>query len=879
VTFTPTDASNYTTATATVAITVLKSTATITWPTPADITYGTALSATQLNATASVPGTFVYTPAPGQLLNAGVSQTLSVTFTPTDTSKYAPATKTVAINVLKAAPAVTWVAPADITYGTALSATQLNASSNVPGTFVYTPAAGVVLNAGAAQTLSVTFTPSDANYATATRTVAIKVLKATPTITWPTPADIASGTALGAAQLNATATATGTFTYTPAAGTVLKVGSAQTLSVTFAPADAANYTSATKTVTINVTKGTPTITWPTPADITYGTALGATQLNATSSVPGSFVYAPVAGTVLNAGPAQALSVTFTPTDTANYATATRTVSINVLKVMPVITWPKPAAISYGTALGATQLNATANMAGTFVYTPPAGTVLNAGPSQTLSATFTPSAGANYAIATASVLIDVLPGSPTITWPTPGGIVFGKALTTTELNATATMSGSTDSGTTAGGTSFAPAAETLTPTESADATLAAATVSDLTSSTPDAASFAPSAESMSNAVALQAPSLADVVLAGPGKTRAGVPGTFTYSPALGTVLKAGARQTLSVTFTPADAKNYRTSTATVTIDVAKATPAITWPSSADIPDGARLSLAHLKATANVEGTFAITPAPGTIVSAGATQTVSVTFTPADCANYAPVTRTVPINVLKRVQTMSAAAPAVTTPHDRSAESIAVALTADGSLPARFNRPLTWTAAANATSPLEYSFWREDNASWSEVQAYSPVSTYRWKPGYADIGSHALQVRVRRSGSTASSEGSAAVDFGITAGPLPVVKSLTPSTASPMAVKTAVTWIARVSGGQSEKCQFWWKDADDWQLARDYGSCQLTWTPKNEDVGSHSLRVWVRNGDSLAAFESAETVTFDVVPQPTTKSDVAPVARSNHQGSEK
>ena len=67
-TFTPTDTANYTTATTTVAITVLKATPTITWATPADIVYGTALSATQLNATASVPGTFVYTPAAGTVL-------------------------------------------------------------------------------------------------------------------------------------------------------------------------------------------------------------------------------------------------------------------------------------------------------------------------------------------------------------------------------------------------------------------------------------------------------------------------------------------------------------------------------------------------------------------------------------------------------------------------------------------------------------------------------------------------------------------------------------------------------------------------------------------------------------------------------------------
>jgi len=39
-------------------------------------------------------------------------------------------------------------------------------------------------------------------------------------------------------------------------------------------------------------KGTPNITWSNPAPITYGTALGPTQLNATASVPGSFTYTP-----------------------------------------------------------------------------------------------------------------------------------------------------------------------------------------------------------------------------------------------------------------------------------------------------------------------------------------------------------------------------------------------------------------------------------------------------------------------------------------------------------------------------------------------------------------------------------------------------------
>jgi len=187
VTFTPTDTTDYATATATVQLVVNKAPSTITWANPSAITYGTALSAVQLNATANVAGTFVYTPAAGAVLTAG-TQTLSVTFTPTDTTDYATATATVQLVVNKAASTITWASPSAITYGTALSAVQLNATANVAGTFVYVPAAGTVLSAGT-QTLTATFTPTDTtDYGTATASVLLVVNKATPILTWPTPA-------------------------------------------------------------------------------------------------------------------------------------------------------------------------------------------------------------------------------------------------------------------------------------------------------------------------------------------------------------------------------------------------------------------------------------------------------------------------------------------------------------------------------------------------------------------------------------------------------------------------------------------------------------------------------------------------------------------
>jgi Abnormal spindle-like microcephaly-assoc'd, ASPM-SPD-2-Hydin len=77
-----------------------------------------------------------------------------------------------------------------------------------------------------------------------------------------------------------------------------------------------------------VNKATPVISWTTPGAILSGTALSGTQLDASSTIPGMFVYSPAAGAVLAAG-SQALSVTFTPTDTTDYTTATKTVTLTV----------------------------------------------------------------------------------------------------------------------------------------------------------------------------------------------------------------------------------------------------------------------------------------------------------------------------------------------------------------------------------------------------------------------------------------------------------------------------------------------------------------------------------------------------------------------
>lgn len=122
----------------------------------------------------------------------------------------------------------------------------------------------------------------------------------------------------------------------------------------------------------------------------------------------------------------ALGVSYAPTKTggstgslsyaydissANSRTLGFSLSGNAIEPVPTITWSTPAAIPYGTPLSATQLNATASyngqpVSGTFVYSPPLGTVLQGGTRQ-IDVQFTPSSP-GYSSASADVILQVTP---------------------------------------------------------------------------------------------------------------------------------------------------------------------------------------------------------------------------------------------------------------------------------------------------------------------------------------------------------------------------------------------------------------------------------------------------------------------------------------
>lgn len=673
---------------------------TLAWPAPDPITYGTPLGAEQFNATASAPGKFVYTPAPGYLLPAG-QHTLWLTFTPSNRMDDAVVQAEVPITVCKMTPEITWPVPQDIHHGTPLSGFQLNATASIAGTFQYSLNVGEILAEGQ-HTLSVLFTPEDiANFTEAMAEVPIVVTKPMPKISWQAPDSIPYATALSAVQLNAVSSVPGTFAYSPSAGEVLEVGN-HTLSVTFTPEDLTSYAVAQYEVQLTVTAATPVIMWPAPASSSYGVALSAAQLNASSLVPGTFTYVPAENEVLPAGK-HTLSVKFTPADSTNYLAVSASVPLTIAKAKPVITWPVPTPITYGTPLNSAQLNAVASVAGSFVYIPAMGAVLSAG-RHTPSVNFTPADTKNYSVAQFAVPLTVTKAMPTIFWPKPAPIPYGKPISATELNATASVPGAFEYSLAEGDllkVGEHHIAVTFTPVDATNYNCVRASVPlTVTKATPTEIAWSAPLPIVYG-TALSATEL---------NATASAHGSFTYNPAEGTVLGAG-KHTITATFLPDD-PNLPKGQATVSLVVTQAMPVISWPTPAPITYGAALTGTELEASASVPGTMLFNPPEGSVPEAGK-QTLRVEFTPTDTANYTQAKAEVPLVVNKAKPEITWMPPA---PINYGSALSPTQLNARATVQGTFvYAPAAGTVLASGTQTLSATFTPADARNYARVHA--------------------------------------------------------------------------------------------------------------------------------------------------------------------
>jgi hypothetical protein len=179
-----------------------------------------------------------------------------------------------------------------------------------------------------------------------------------------------------------------------------------------------------------IAKGTPTINSnPTAAAITYGQTLANSSFSGGSaSVAGAYAFT-TPSTAPNVG-TSSQSVTFTPTDTANYNTVTFNVNVTVNKATPTISVsPTASAITYGQTLASSNLSGgTASVGGTFAFTtsatkPSAGTA-NQG------ITFTPTDTSNYNNATGTASVTVNTKALTISGASATNRAYNRSTTVT-----------------------------------------------------------------------------------------------------------------------------------------------------------------------------------------------------------------------------------------------------------------------------------------------------------------------------------------------------------------------------------------------------------------------------------------------------------------
>lgn len=566
------------------SVVVNQATPTIIWAAPSAITYGTVLSSTQLDAVLSVAGSCTYLPAAGTVLSA-VAQTLTANCTPTDTTNYSSVSKTVSLTVNPATPTITWAAPSAITYGTALSATQLDAVLSVAGSCSYLPAAGSVLSAGA-QTLTATCTPTDTtDYRTpSSASVTITVNRAPLTVT-ASSASITYGTAVPTITAsysglvnNDTASA---LTTAPSCTTTYTTTSAEGLyPTTCSGTVTANYSISyvAGAVTVGLASQTITFTKPT-TPVIYGASSATLSASASSGLTVSFSASgscAVAGNSLIYASAGTCTVTAIQAGNTDYAAATAvSYTVIVNQATPTITWAAPPAITYGTALSAIELDATPSVAGSMTYTATptggsattvsSGSVLTAG-TYTLTATFTPTITTDFASATDSVSLTVNPATATIGSLSPAYVSAGGATFTLTVTGTNFTSGATVYwGSTALTTTYVSATQLTAAVTAAQVTSEGiVTISVLASDGGFSNTFAFAIDSAS-ATAPTFTSSAVTVTAGT---------TATYSITLPTTAGNVAVICLNL---PAGANcNYSSTTKAVTITTSAATPSGSYP---------------------------------------------------------------------------------------------------------------------------------------------------------------------------------------------------------------------------------------------------------------------------------------------------------------
>ena len=317
--FIPNDPVNYNTAVNVASLTVSRMIPHIEWPDPAPIFYGARLSATELNARASVPGSFAYAPKEGIATPGWRTQADGDVPAGAERVLLLRAKPPVTLIVARATPEARWQQPPGYPLRHAArprSTSRFNPKSRATSSSAPTWAKCF---APAGTRLIAYFTPEDAvNFSESEFEATLNVAKRMPALTWHQGAQIVFGTPLDESHLNAQASVPGAIEYTPEAGKVLTAGR-HTVIARFTPDDAKNLEVVEAHLPLTVEKATPAVEWPAQISMVYGMPLDDRVFRISTAVEGSLALTPAKGELLPAG-MHIVHAVFVPADSANYLT-------------------------------------------------------------------------------------------------------------------------------------------------------------------------------------------------------------------------------------------------------------------------------------------------------------------------------------------------------------------------------------------------------------------------------------------------------------------------------------------------------------------------------------------------------------------------------
>ena len=635
-----------------------------------------------INEYPQLPGVFQYSPPVNSVINAG-STVLTVTFTPADGVHYLPCSVSREIKVDRATPVLHWPPPVFIyenyvlddeilscvTSTTMVNKIIKNSTTSLPGIFVYNPPHGTVMKELGPVTLTCEFIPQDAkNYVSNCAEISTKVLKGKPPlIDWPSPEPLVHPQPLTRLELNAKVKGCypGDFIYDPPIGTVLNVGKHE-LKVTFL-SKTVGKTDCFGSTTIEVTVGTPLLTWDKPFDLIDGVPLTEVQLNCKCSNvrEGKFIYNPPIGTRLKKGLKHVLMVTFVPTgvDRDNFTRGTLKQIINVTnqgKKIPRVEFPTPpgpirfpAPITLETHLKAVCLD---DLPGKFEYFPAPDSILDVG-ENFLAVDFTPSDKLNWNRTRRSAWITVLPATPQLIWKSPPFMSYKEPLGADHYDVKAVLSAiKTNGGTTDDpvfgrfyydppiGTildagehiltcRFEPFGKNYIPIEKKNNVMVSRCYPQLEWLPPKETSIPTYPYEVKQKLHLTAKCVYPLKERRLGEVEAKpIDGKFEYSHKEGDILSAG-ETTLTVLFLPFDSINMYSATASIKLCVAKKTPYILWDKAlrdnGNLQYGKKITKAYVSVSViEIEGTFDLNYPVGYVFPHIGEYTLTATFTPSE-----------------------------------------------------------------------------------------------------------------------------------------------------------------------------------------------------------------------------------------------------------